>query len=60
MKIEYHLVYYAYKRYHARLRELAQRPEIVKVCDIGGGANPLLSTEEITKYGLDYTLLEKS
>ncbi|MEN9518446.1 MAG: hypothetical protein RLZZ381_1034 [Cyanobacteriota bacterium] len=60
MKIEYHLVDYAYKRYHARLRELAQRPEIVKVCDIGGGANPLLSTEEITKYGLDYTLLDIS
>jgi SAM-dependent methyltransferase len=60
MQIKYYLVDSAYKKYHSKLRELAARPDIVKVCDVGGGANPLLSTKEIREYGLDYTLLDIS
>jgi 2-polyprenyl-3-methyl-5-hydroxy-6-metoxy-1,4-benzoquinol methylase len=60
MKVEYHLSTIASKKYHQQLRDLVAREEIQKVCDIGGGANPLLSIDEVQKYGLDYTLLDIS
>jgi 2-polyprenyl-3-methyl-5-hydroxy-6-metoxy-1,4-benzoquinol methylase len=60
MKIEYHLSKIAWKTYHHKLRDLVIRSDIKKVCDIGGGANPLLSIEEVQKYGLEYTLLDIS
>jgi 2-polyprenyl-3-methyl-5-hydroxy-6-metoxy-1,4-benzoquinol methylase len=60
MKIEYHLTTIASKKYREQLRDLVAREDIKKVCDIGGGANPLLSIEEVQKYGLDYTLLDIS
>lgn len=60
MKIEYYSYDLAYQQYHSKLRQLAQRPDITRICDIGGGANPLLSTEEIYEYGLEYTVLDVS
>ena len=60
MKIEYYLSDQAHKQYFTKLRELAKRPEIKRVCDIGGGANPLFSKAQIKEYGLDYTVLDIS
>lgn len=60
MKIEYYLSKQAHKKYFTKLRELAKRSDIKKVCDIGGGANPLLSLNEIKEYGLEYTILDIS
>ena len=31
-----------------------------RVCDIGGGARPLLSVEEVLSYGIEYTVLDIS
>ena len=36
------------------------RSDIKKICDIGGGANPLLSLDFINEHGLDYTILDIS
>lgn len=60
MKIKYYLYNVVWERYNTELNNLVSRPDIKKVCDIGGGANPLLSLNEVKKYGLDYTLLDIS
>ena len=60
MKIKYYLSNQAHVQYFTKLRELAKRPDIRKVCDIGGGANPLFSLEQVEEYGLEYTVLDIS
>jgi uncharacterized UPF0146 family protein len=60
MKIEYYLSEQAHKQYFNKLRILAERPEIKKVCDVGGGANPLFSPDQVKEYGLEYTILDIS
>ncbi len=60
MKIEYYSYDISYRQYHTKLRQLARRPDVVKICDIGGGANPLLSPKEIREYDLEYTVLDIS
>jgi 2-polyprenyl-3-methyl-5-hydroxy-6-metoxy-1,4-benzoquinol methylase len=60
MKIQYYLYDVAWERYNAHLKDLVSKPDIKTVCDIGGGANPLLSLEEVERYKLDYTLLDIS
>jgi SAM-dependent methyltransferase len=37
-----------------------QQTGAVDVCDIGGGRNPMLSTERVAELGLDYTVLDIS
>ncbi|MFM2311616.1 MAG: hypothetical protein RLZZ04_892 [Cyanobacteriota bacterium] len=60
MKIEYYSSEQSYEQYFTKLRKLAERPEIKKVCDIGGGANPLFSLDQVKEYGLEYTILDIS
>ncbi len=43
-----------------RLRGLLEVYSVRDMCDVGGGANPALSPEEIGEYGLNYTLLDIS
>lgn len=54
MKIEYGLNW----RFNKDLKTIAMRSDVKKICDIGGGANPLLSLDFIKKHGLDYTVLD--
>jgi 2-polyprenyl-3-methyl-5-hydroxy-6-metoxy-1,4-benzoquinol methylase len=42
------------------LLELADRPDVGRVCEVGGGARPALSLEAIDERRLDYTLLDAS
>lgn len=42
------------------LTDLINEHNIERVCDIGGGSNPLLSGEYIEKRGLDYSILDIS
>lgn len=60
MKIEYYPTTKAYPMYLEKLKGLARKPDVIKVCDIGGGANPLFSKEQVEEYGLDYTVLDIS
>ena len=60
MKIEYYSSNQAHIQYFSKLKKLAKRPEIKKVCDIGGGANPLFSIEQVKEYDLEYTVLDIS
>jgi SAM-dependent methyltransferase len=46
--------------YSNLIRELAQAPEVVRVCELGGGANPLLSLEFIAQQGLDHVIIDIS
>src|SRR5438132_13769830 len=43
-----------------RLRTLLAQGHGWSVCDVGGGAHPFLSTEEIEANGLRYTVLDIS
>lgn len=43
-----------------RLDELVATREVRDVCDVGGGANPLLSLDEVSRRGLHYTVLDIS
>ena len=54
MKIEYGLNL----RFGKDLKSLAMRSDVKKICDIGGGANPLLSLDFINEHGLDYTVID--
>jgi SAM-dependent methyltransferase len=44
----------------ATVRKLAQRPEVRRVCDLGGGANPVLAPAEIDALGLRYEVVDVS
>src|SRR5579875_1090164 len=50
----------AWSTWSTTVRNLASRPEIVRVCDVGGGAQPALSVEEIGAWQLDYVLADLS
>lgn len=60
MKVEYYCSKEAHNQYLTKLSELAKRADIIKVLDIGGGANPLMSVAQVEEYGLDYTVLDIS
>lgn len=49
-----------YDDFFSYLRELIQKPDIKRVCEVGGGANPAIPLDEIEKYELEYTLLDIS
>jgi 2-polyprenyl-3-methyl-5-hydroxy-6-metoxy-1,4-benzoquinol methylase len=42
------------------VRRFAGRPEVARVCDLGGGANPILTLEEIGRLGLRYEVVDVS
>ncbi|OHB74962.1 MAG: hypothetical protein A2Z34_07945, partial [Planctomycetes bacterium RBG_16_59_8] len=46
--------------FHAMIRMLIEGGSLKKICEIGGGANPLLKQEYISARGLDYTILDIS
>src|SRR5579862_8879641 len=49
-----------FQRFVDAVLAVASRPDVRRVCDIGGGANPRLSLECIRELGLDYTVLDIS
>ena len=56
MKIEYRFTV----SFGKDLKSLAMRSDVNRICDIGGGANPLLPLDFINDHGLDYTVLDIS
>ena len=44
----------------AKAQELARAPEVTRVCELGGGANPLIPLELIEKRGLDHEVADIS
>ena len=44
----------------AAVRRVAARPEIARVCDLGGGANPILTLPEIAELCLRYEIVDVS
>ena len=49
-----------WNEYPDRIRALVQQPDIRRVCDLGGGARPLLTRAEIEAAGVDYDLMDVS
>lgn len=62
MKIEYKLAknYSERLNFYNYLEMLVSRPEIKRVCEVGGGAKPSMSIDFIEKYELEYTVLDIS
>lgn len=50
----------AWSGYEAFLKDLIETRSVRTICDIGGGANPLLPIEYIQQHSLDYTVLDIS
>ncbi|MEJ7783922.1 MAG: methyltransferase domain-containing protein [Solirubrobacteraceae bacterium] len=42
------------------VRHIAQEPTVRSVCDIGGGANPVLSLDDIERLGVRYLVVDAS
>jgi hypothetical protein len=47
-------------RFLDKINELLKNENIRRICDVGGGANPLLPLQTIEKFGLEYTVLDIS
>jgi SAM-dependent methyltransferase len=56
--VDYDLSENAWKTHPQFLQQLIRRHGVRRVGDIGGGANPVLSPEEIAELGVDYTLID--
>lgn len=50
----------AWDDYDAKARALARAPGVVRVCELGGGANPALPLSFIRQHGLDYSVVDVS
>lgn len=50
----------AWQEFVPLLTNLINEKQMKRVCDIGGGANPVLSHDYIKEKGLDYTILDLS
>lgn len=50
----------AWENYEVYLKDLITKNKSLKICDLGGGANPALSLEFIRSNNLDYTILDIS
>ena len=50
----------AFPAFDEQLRRLVVRPEVEQICDVGGGANPRLSIDEVRGFGLGYTIIDIS
>jgi hypothetical protein len=49
-----------YERYEQKLQQIAAMPQVKRVCEIGGGANPMFSLDFAQENNLDYTVLDIS
>ena len=56
----YHLSAEGEPLYHRLVLELIRKFKLRRVCDVGGGAHPTLSLEEVRTLDLEYTLLDIS
>lgn len=59
-KVYYKPTQYAWQRYGSFLADLIEHNELKKVCDIGGGANPVIDADFIERKNIDYFLLDIS
>ncbi|OAD23263.1 Methyltransferase type 11 [Candidatus Thiomargarita nelsonii] len=59
-KYKYDKTEKAFTGYYSFLEKLILDEGAIKICDVGGGANPSLSPKFIEKHGLDYTVLDIS
>ena len=60
MQITYQLSANAWDGYPVEVRRLMEHHHSIRLCDIGGGANPILPLDYIARYRLQYTLLDIS
>jgi len=60
MEIEYRLTKNTWDEYPTLIKEWVVRTNAVEVCDIGGGANPILDIDFIYSRSLEYTVLDLS
>ncbi len=60
MRIKFYKGGDAWMGYDSHLERLASRPKVKRVCEIGGGANPALTSGFVEKHGLDYVILDVS
>src|SRR4029078_10831447 len=60
MEIIYKHYLEACDNHYAYLVDLIIRKKLKKICEIGGGANPLLPLEFIKKHNLEYIVLDVS
>ena len=60
MQITYQLSANAWDGYPVEVRRLIEHHHSIRLCDIGGGANPILPLDYIARYRLQYTLLDIS
>lgn len=51
---------HAFTDFEPLIKELIDERGLTRICDIGGGANPLLNEEYIIKKDIDYTILDIS
>lgn len=58
--ISYRPTQSAWDDYTTFLENIASRPGVKRICEIGGGANPALSHEFIMQHNLEYTILDIS
>lgn len=48
------------KAFQAKAYELCARDDVRYVCDIGGGANPIIAPRDVPRLAVEYTLLDVS
>jgi len=60
MKISYYPISIAETQFVPTIKNLALLPGVKRICEIGGGANPSLDYEFVSKHKLDYTVLDIS
>jgi 2-polyprenyl-3-methyl-5-hydroxy-6-metoxy-1,4-benzoquinol methylase len=60
MNIVYQLNSDSWNGYPKKIQELINTFKPIHVCDVGGGANPILSIEYIQQHKLEYSILDKS
>ena len=58
MKITYGVGMDATREFPERLRELIVGRGLRKICDVGGGANPILGLDFVRDHQIDYTVLD--
>lgn len=60
MKITYGESRHAFNNFKAHIRSLIEDRSCRRICEVGGGANPIFSPEEVQALGLEYTILDIS
>ena len=60
MNISYEKTKTVWSGYENILTSLIEKHKLSRICDIGGGANPILDIEYITKNNLSYSVLDIS